>query len=216
MSKTLKALGLAAALMVSGAVTASAATTTLIDFTVGAPSNPANLSTASYTVEGFRNGNPSAILLGNGGPGAIAPIAGNNDGIGIKNDEVTYPTEWVTITFLKPVTLVSAYFLDVFFSKGGANTESANVAKGTAAKPVADASVFASVATSEGIGFASITGMQLKGTTFTFYAGPGADDSDGDVALAAIEIAPIPLPAGVLLFGTALGALGLARRRKRA
>lgn len=42
---------------------------------------------------------------------------------------------------------------------------------------------------------------------------------DGEIVLTAEageEPAPIPLPAGILLLGTALGGLGLARRRKKA
>jgi hypothetical protein len=207
MNPFMKIAGLAGAMAISSAVSVSAAT--LIDFTDS--STP--LVTAEYSVT-----NNTGILIQNtgGGPGAgFPPLAGEYDGLGISNDEITYPSEWITITFVKPVTLTAVYFLDVFFRAGGADTESGIVSKGGAPGAI-DGSVAASVPTSEGVGFAQITGLSLKGTTFTFWAGPGEDDSSADVALAAIEIAPIPLPAGALLIGTALGALGLVRRRKTA
>jgi hypothetical protein len=208
MNPFMKIAGLAGAMAISSAVSVSAAT--LIDFTDS--STP--LVTAEYSVT-----NNTGILIQNtgGGPGAgFPPLAGEYDGLGISNDEITYPSEWITITFVKPVTLTAVYFLDVFFSgRNPSDTESGNVTVG-GAPGSADGSIFASVPTSEGVGFAQITGLSLKGTTFTFWAGPGSDDTSADVALAAIEIAPIPLPAGALLIGTALGALGLVRRRKTA
>ncbi|RBO53175.1 hypothetical protein DSD19_10520 [Rhodovulum sp. BSW8] len=54
-------------------------------------------------------------------------------------------------------------------------------------------------------------------TVYAYFDDSGAaDDRDFDDMVVKIEIAPIPLPAGVLLLGTALGGLGLARRRKAA
>jgi hypothetical protein len=207
MNQFTKIAGLAGVMAILSTVSVSAAT--LIDLTDS--STP--LVTAEYSVT-----NNTGILIQNTGegPGAgFPPLAGEYDGLGISNDEITYPSEWITITFVKPVTLTAVYFLDVFFRAGSPDTESGIVSKGGAPGAI-DGSVAASVPTSEGVGFAQITGLTLKGTTFTFWAGPGEDDSSADVALAAIEIAPIPLPAGALLIGTALGALGLVRRRKTA
>ena len=207
MNPFLRTAGLAGILAFSSTVSVSAAT--LIDFTDS--STP--LVTASYSVTS-NIGAPNQDT--GGGPGPIGPLVGEYDGLGIFNDEITFPSEWITITFVKPVTLTAAYFLDVFFrASDPSDTESGIITVGGAPGAI-DASVGASVPTSEGIGYAEITGLKLKGTTFTFWAGPGEDDSSADVALAAIEVAPIPLPAGLFLFGTALGALGLVRRRKTA
>ena len=121
----------------------------------------------------------------------------------------------MTVTFSDVVTLSAAYFLDVFHAANPTSKsqfESANLTIGSAPGAVAG-SVFATNPTSEGVGFASMFGT-FKGTSFTFFAGAGQDNGDGDIALAAINV--IPLPAGLLLMGTALGGLGMMRRKKKA
>ncbi len=208
MKITLKPLALAGALAFGVATSASAA---LIDFTNNAPLT-GSVAGTTYEV----TGSPTAPKQTLGAPGPVGVLAGLTDGLGIKNDEITFPSEFITITFLKPVTITAAYFLDLFFrASNPKDTESALITKGAVPGVVA-ASLAASVPTSEGIGYGALTGLSLKGTTFTFFAGPGEDDNSADYALAAIDVAAVPLPAGALLIGTAFGAFGLMRRRKRA
>ena len=64
--------------------------------------------------------------------------------------------------------------------------------------------------------------MPFVGRVFTFASAPGEDfndqQGDPDYALASLEIvavAPVPVPAGAILLGSALaGFAGIARRRK--
>lgn len=200
MKLTTKIAGLASALTVASALSASAA---FIDFTDGSTGLDGNVF-GGITWE--VTGTPVAPNFAADGPGAIGAIAGENDGLGIKDDEITFEDQWITITFSDKVTLLAAHFLDIF---GGRNDERAHVALGST--PGASAGNVGPQGNSAG--YAVIGDLELTGTEFTFFADEGNDDMTGDVALAAIEIAPVPLPAGMVLMLTALGGLGLARRK---
>lgn len=211
MTIALKPLALAGALAFAGATTASAA---LVDFTNNSTGLTGSVVGADYTV----TGSPTNPFQAGDGPGRVGVLAGQNDGLGIGDDEVTYSGEWIVIKFSKPVTIIGAYYLDLFYQLSNGEiigSEEARITKGGAPGAI-DASIRAMVPTSEGTGYAALRDLKLEGDTFTFWAGPGVDDSSGDMALAAIDVAPVPLPAGVFLIGTALGAFGVMRRRKRA
>ena len=196
-----KVSGTAVAALLASTVASNAA---IIDFTAnstGLSGMLANGITWEVTAS-------HAINQSEAGPGATGVLAGENDGIGVKNDEITYPTQWVKVTFSEKVSLLNAYFLDVFFGK---ESESGAVSvNGPYTGP--DGEVFANVPTSEGVGYAVISGP-ISGTEFSFFAGSGVDDKTADVALAAIEVAAVPLPASALLLLSAVGGMGVARRK---
>jgi hypothetical protein len=215
MKTTLKLTAAASAFLLAGTISASAA---LVDFTIGKPGTLSGTEAGGWSVTG--NLTPNANFAG---PGAIGTptLAGDNDGFGVRDDEITYPRQYVTVTFNKAVTLTGAYFLDLFItSSNTAIKEIANIARGTgiaAAEAQLEATANTAVAGKENkFGYGSLTGMSLKGTTFSFFAS-STNDGQGqpDFALAGLTVAPIPLPAGAILFGTALGGLGLMRRKRK-
>jgi hypothetical protein len=211
MKKFITTSTLAAAAFVIG----TAASATTIDFTADA----AGTTTLSGS-EGpgwILSSNPADSItnLGSAHPNCdVSGLACNNDGFGVgQSDEITNNgvLESITITFTHAVTLTAVHFLDMFVSDGE-ETEAGHVTIGGTAGDI-DASIAATA--SSGPGYKLLDGLTLTGTTFTFWASAGNDDAgDADVALAAIEIAPIPLPAGALLMGTALAGFGFMRRRR--
>ena len=183
------------------------ASASIIDFTNAATYSIDTATTAS----GDQGGGWTAVAVGGpiniseAGPGTQGPLLGANDGLGIgeRDDEISL-MESFTITFNDAVTIVGLFFLDHFEPEtalvsvdGGANVS------------------FASIVPRPGIGFTSFA-TSLTGTSFTFTVDIPNEIGVADYALAGIDLAPIPLPAGLLLLGGALGALGVARRRKAA
>ena len=205
---------LAGGLMVAAAG-ASAAT---IDFTSNATYATRSAAEASgsvggvgFTVTGSRN---ALTYTGSGAPGAVGSLLGQNDGIGIGDDEIG-GSEYVTVTFDREVRLTGLYFLDLFRAQDGTSSETVSAYLGT---PPTGANFFDTFSATEtyavgGTGYGAF-GVSVTGSVFTFDVGTGNDAVGiGDFALAGMDVAMVPLPAGALLLGTALFGLGWRRRR---
>jgi len=143
-------------------------------------------------------------------------LAFENDGIGIKDDEVSYPSESLTMTFDQSVTVTGVYVLDLF---GAETTEiySNGVLVGTIAA-LSGATNSTDDNSTDGYSYIKFsTGVTT--TSLTFKAGPKNDTPKAfgspDFALAAITLAPIPVPAAGLLLLGGLGALGAAKKRRK-
>ena len=194
----------------------SAADAAIIDFTDssvwvdGSSTTVVNGATVSLS----STGGPIRQTLQ--GPGPIGPLAGLSDGLGIGDDEISFgrtPTESITVTFSKPVRVSGLFFLDLFQSRTGLDLEDA-IATFSGGQVVTTDAV---VTPSNGIGFASNFFASIITTSITFTAAPGNDSLGlADFALAGIEVQPIPIPASVVMFGSALLGMGLLTRRKRA
>lgn len=218
MNVSFKTLGLSAAVTVATALTANAA---LIDFTNSgvATVNPANVATGAGIGGGITwtltstGGNLNDSEAGPDCSGIdCGPLALDNDGFGITDDEASAPRQFFTLTFSDTVTLTSLHFLDLFISRDEQTRESVVLGGDISGTVFAD-TIFR---TDDLVGY-NVASVLATGTTFTFT--PGNDnDAIGaaDFAFAAFEVAPIPLPAGVLLLGGALAGLGAYGRRKTA
>lgn len=211
-----KTSGLIAAGLLAGTSAASAA---LIDFTDNTVGAGGGTTLGGYTV----TGNPQAPNTNESGPGLInlssgETLAGDNDGLGIRDDEISGNTlfdQYITVTFNRNVRLTAAYFLDLFADEETQEQETALVSVGPVPVNPADAELAAQEIHFTGLG--ELTGISLIGTSFTFSVEDFLNDGIGrpDAALAAIEVSAVPLPASVLMLGAALGGLGAIGRRRK-
>lgn len=218
MNKVFKYIAVSTLALGMGTAGASAS---LLDFTDNAAYDSQSDALATGTIAGIGwTLTPAGgdLTFTTPGPGSVGPLVGDNDGVGVDDDEITIrPPESVTLTFDKAVQVTGLFFLDLFIAADNSVTESAIITN--AAGDMVE--LFAQE-NEPGFGlgeFSSVAGdfASFTGKSFTFTVGTLNDNvGQADYALAGIEIAPIPLPAGILLLGTALGGLGLARRRKKA
>lgn len=145
---------------------------------------------------------------------ATAPsLAGNNSGIGVGGLEVD-EKEFLTIVFNQVVKLTG--FSALLTYALGSNIEVVNVSQGASIGTVLGTATGTQPAAS--VGYAASGALELVGDTFTFFIDKANNDGRGlaDFSLASISLETVPLPAGFLLMGTALGGLGFAARRKKA
>ena len=191
------------------AATATAAT---LDFTerafIGANGNVAGTTYAITT-------SPGGLLSFNDtvSGGTCVGLACVLDGLGVGDDEITIGDEEIRIDFGTTVRITDLAFLDLFSSSNGDNQERALVS-------YSGGSMFFDSLLSEtsgDSGFRAVHGLNIL-TTFLVFGADGTNDGAGfdDFALAAIGVSAVPLPPAVLMFGAAMGGVGLlARRRKK-
>ncbi len=216
--------GLAATLVGSLLFVVGTANAFLIDFTsdVYLPIENVNVLDTFSTItssglEVILDGNGDALTFNSfEAPGAFtaadgAEFAGLGDGIGLVDDEIG-GTEVLTVSFAPSVKLNSIYLLDLFVNGSEFEVAQFDI---TSDGGVVDTSGIFGVGNN--IGFVSWSTLGLNSVLTIDFTASSIFIDQTDFALAGldVDVAPVPEPATMLLFGTGLAGLaGVARRRK--
>lgn len=196
------------------AITSGAASALVLDFTSSATGTSGELSngvTWSLTANGGAL-NSSQVFDGAATPATSADdLAFDLDGVGVGDDELSNSAmgiQELVLSFSEPTAVSGFAFLDLFLDQsaeaGMVSADDGSMGVITAQNTVGVNGGFAEL-------FSSITASQFIFSVDNTNDGVGVADG----ALAAVYLAPVPLPAGGLLLLGALGGLGIARRRKK-
>lgn len=207
---TARAVSLAA--LIAAPLPASALT---VDFTEAGLFNVD--ATETYDLDGndvtvSLSSNGTLTFTAFDGDNSVADLAFDYDGVGVGDDEITNGGEEVTVSFSVPVLVRAFSFLDLYRAQNDQDYEVALVYLNGDLVHSFDASVFFQ---QEG-GFLFAAVDPLMADELVFRAASGNDDvGQADYALAALDIAPVPLPAALPLFASGVGLLGVFGWRRR-
>ncbi len=250
MKHSFKVAGLGLALCCASVVGASAATIDFTAYPVGAVSPVGRSDTiningtiVTWTLTSAPSGEINYNQAYDGptpSPASAAGLALVNDGVGVRDDELTTSikddiVETLVLTFSQAVNVTGFHFLDMYRPASlnrqaelaaGRDFNSDSVEKAGVSWNGGDFIFFAATE-ADGVngGYlfgdpnapSSGAGATIFTSSLTFQAGPGNDGlgfADFSLAAVDVDLAPIPIPAGGILLLTALGGLGFARRRK--
>lgn len=198
------------------AMTTGAASALVLDFTSSATGTSGELGngvTWSLTANGGALNSSQAFDGAMTTASAAEDLAFDLDGVGVGDDELSNSAagmQELVLSFSAPTAISGFAFLDLFIDGSRPLGESGMVSANGSTQSVAAQSA---VGVNGGFAelFSSIVTDQLVFSVDTTNDGVGVADG----ALAAVYLAPVPLPAGGLLLLGALGGLGIARRRKK-
>jgi hypothetical protein len=211
----------------------AAANAGVIDFTAapaGTVLSGGTIGGTAFTVTSFggKLSNPEAfngdLAAVDQAPGTIASqLSFLSDGHGVGNSEIgrgPFITQSITVTFEKAVRVVGFAVIDLFRRSADGDKGEQAIMTGSSGQSVSIFAADGGLSTNPGIaGYAETKAFpSFLTTSLTFTVGTTNDRSGvPDAALAAIEIAPVPVPAGGLVMLAGVSALlAFGRRRRKA